>query len=207
MTDSILTIALSAFTGFFAVMNPFAITPIYVGLVEGRSKKAKLDIAKKATLTAFIIVGSFIILGNFIFELFGISIGAFKMAGGILIFFVGFDMLQSKPSKLHGHENENLSMDESIAISPLAIPILAGPGTIITAMNNVTGGGFTNIWVTIVVLAFMLLLTYWAFIKSNLLIKKLGENMIDVIGKLMGLILTIIGVGMVADGIKIVFNL
>ena len=111
-------------------------------------------------------------------------------------------------SKKSSIQNQgNAKQDNSIAISPLAIPILAGPGTIITAMNNVTNGSYIHIGIVIVIFAFMISLTYLAFNLSDIIVKKLGKNIILVIGKIMGLILAIMGTGMVIEGIKIAFNL
>ncbi|MFY0630866.1 MAG: MarC family protein [Flavobacteriaceae bacterium] len=203
----LLTYGLTVFMGFFAIMNPIANTPIFLGLVDGQSKQQKKKIARTATFTAFIIAVAFILGGKYIFELFGITIPAFKITGGILIFYVGFEMLMSKKSKIHGHHVEAEEDKSGIAISPLAIPILAGPGTIVTAMNFVTDATFTHVGIVIVVVAFMLLLTYLAFILSDIIVKKVGDNLISVIGKLMGLILAIIGTGMVTAGIKLTFNL
>lgn len=199
-----LTFIISVFTGFFAIMNPIANTPIFLGLVEGESDKVKHQIAKKAALTAFIIVTAFVILGNYIFELFSITIPAFKITGGILIFYVGFEMLMSVKSKVHSSENKD---DSAIAISPLAIPILAGPGTIVTAMNFVTGADYLHIGIVIITFAVMIFLTWLCFRLSDKIVKMIGENIISVIGKIMGLILAIIGTGMVVDGIKLAFNL
>ncbi len=204
MTDSMLTYALTVFTGFFAIMNPIANTPIFLGLVEGKDQIAKKRIAKKATLTAFIIVVSFVILGKYIFEIFGITIPAFKITGGILIFYVGFEMLMSKNSTIQNQGKTD--QDDGIAISPLAIPILAGPGTIVTAMNFVTDANFIHIGIVIGIFALMIYLTYLAFSLSEIVVKKVGGNLISVIGKLMGLILAIIGTGMVIEGIKLAFN-
>jgi len=95
----------------------------------------------------------------------------------------------------------------NVAISPLAIPILAGPGTIVTAMNHVTNASFVHIGIVIAVFAIMIYLTYLAFSFSDLLIRKIGANLISVIGKLMGLILAIMGTGMVMEGIKLAFKL
>ncbi len=111
---------------FFAIMNPIANTPIFLGLVDGENKERKKKIAKTASITAFIIVVAFIIAGKYIFELFGITIPAFRITGGILIFYVGFEMLMTKKSKVHS--NANTEDKSNLAISPLAIPILAGPG-------------------------------------------------------------------------------
>ncbi len=205
MTDNILTFALTVFTGFFAIMNPIANIPVFLGLVEGRSEANKKQIAKTASVTAFIIVLSFVIFGKFIFEIFGITIPAFKITGGILLFYVGFEMLQSKKSTIH--HQEEIDQDDGIAISPLAIPILAGPGTIVTAMNFVANGSFIQIGIIITVFALMIYLTYLAFTLSNLIVKRLGNNLITVVGKIMGLIIAIIGTDMIIEGIELAFNL
>lgn len=205
MPEDLLTYALTVFTGFFAIMNPIANTPIFLGLVGDMNKSEKRRIAKRASITAFLIVVAFVLLGKFIFEMFGITIPAFKITGGILIFYVGFEMLQAKKSKVH--HQEEIEPDDGIAVSPLAIPILAGPGTIVTAMSNVTGGGFIHIGIVIVMFALMIGLTYLAFSLSDLIVKRLGINLITVIGKIMGLILAIMGTGMAIDGIKLAFNL
>ena len=205
MTNDILTFSLSVFMGFFAVMNPIANTPVFLGLVGDRDKASKKRIAKSASITAFIIVLTFVILGKYIFELFGITIPAFKITGGILLFHIGFEMLLSKKPQMH--HQEDIEPDEGIAISPLAIPILAGPGTIITAMNNVTDASYIHIGIIIVIFALMIYLTYLAFSLSDLIVAKIGNNLITVIGKIMGLILAIMGTGMAIEGIKIAFSI
>lgn len=203
--DDLITYGLTVFMGFFAIMNPIANTPIFLGLVEGENKERKKQIAGTATITAFIIVVIFIIAGKYIFELFGITIPAFKITGGILIFYVGFEMLMSQNSKIHS--NTNSEEKSNIAISPLAIPILAGPGTIVTAMNFVTDANYIHMAIVIFIFTLMIFLTYLAFVLRDLIVKKVGENLISVIGKLMGLILAIIGTGMVTEGIKLTFDL
>ena len=114
-------------------------------------------------------------------------------------------MLRSKKSKIH-HQKE-IKPDNGIAISPLAIPILAGPDTIVTAMNNVTHGNFIHIGIVIVIFAIMIYLTYLAFSFSTLIVRKIGNNLITVTGKIMGLILAIMGTGMAIKGIKIAFSI
>ncbi len=203
--NDILTFSLSVFTSFFAIMNPIANTPIFLGLVEDMDDNTQRKTAKTATLTAFIIVTAFVILGKYIFELFGITIPAFKITGGILIFYVGFEMLMSQKSKVHSTSHKDSYKD--LAISPLAIPILAGPGTIVTAMNHTTNASYLYMGIIIVVFASIIALTYFAFIYSHKILDKLGHNMIAVIGKIMGLILAIIGTGMVIEGIKLAFQL
>ena len=201
MSGELLTFALTVFMGFFAIMNPIANTPVFLGLVGDRDAAERKKIAKTACITAFLIAIGFVVLGKYLFELFGITIPAFKITGGILLFYVGFEMLQSKPSKVH--QQQDIEPDDGVAISPLAIPILAGPGTIVTAMSNVTSGGFIQVAIIVIIFAVMILLTYVAFVLSDTIVKKVGEHLILVIGKIMGLILAIMGTGMVIDGIKL----
>ncbi|WP_339865908.1 MarC family protein [uncultured Algoriphagus sp.] len=201
--DNFLAFTLTVFTGFFAIMNPIANVPIFASLTDGLDKATKRNISKRATLTAFVIVVVFVVLGKFIFEIFGITIPAFKITGGILIFFVGFEMLQSKKSSVkHIKDPET---EENIAISPLAIPILAGPGTIVTAMNFASQGNHINIMIVIGVFAIMCILTHIAFELGDQIVKRLGKNIIVVIGKIMGLIIAIIGTNMIISGIKAAF--
>ena len=204
MSD-LLVFTISVFTGFFAVLNPVTNLPIYLGLVRGDDNTTKKKIARKATITAFFIVASFVVFGKFIFELFDLTISAFKITGGILIFYIGFEMLMSRKSQVQNQNNSDNA--ESVAISPLAIPILAGPGTIVTAMSFVTSANMVHIGIIVAALAVMLFLTYLAFLSGEAIVKLIGENLIDVVGKLMGLILAIMGSGMVVGGIKLAFDL
>jgi multiple antibiotic resistance protein len=201
MTGELLTFSLTVFTGFFAIMNPIANTPVFLGLVGNRNATERKKIAQTACITAFLIVAVFVILGKYLFELFGITIPAFKITGGILLFYVGFEMLESKTSKIH--HQQDIEPDDGVAVSPLAIPILAGPGTIVTAMNYITNGTFEHLAIVIVIFAVMILLTYLAFSLSEIVVKRIGNHLILVIGKIMGLILAIMGTGMAIDGIKL----
>ncbi|MEP2237895.1 MarC family protein [Maribacter sp.] len=203
--DDLITFSIAVFTGFFAITNPISNMTVFLSLTQGADNKTKEDINKRANLIAFIIVLVFVLLGKYIFELFNISIPAFKITGGILIFYIGFDMLQSKQSNVKNIKHVNI--DENIAVSPLAIPILAGPGTIVTAMNFVSSAQPVHIAIVIAVFGFMSLLTYLTFRLSNFIVRLVGFNVISVIGKIMGLIIAIIGTGMIIEGIKISFNL
>ena len=203
--NDLLIFALTVFTGFFAIMNPIANMPIFISMVGDCDEKTQKEVAFKSTAVAFIITTIFVLLGKFIFELFGITIPAFKITGGLLIFYVGFEMLQSKKSTVK-HIKET-SFDESIAISPLAIPILSGPGTIVTAMNFISPSNIYHIVIVIVIFFIMCVLTYYCFILSEKLTKIIGNNIISVVGKIMGLIIAIIGMDMLISGIKLAFNL
>jgi multiple antibiotic resistance protein len=203
--NELLQYSLTVFIGFFAIMNPIANVPIFLSLVQDADTTAKSRINKKATFTAFLIVLIFAILGKFIFEIFGITIPAFKITGGILVFYIGFEMLQSKKSTVK--HLQYIAVDENIAISPLAIPILSGPGTIVTAMNFVTTADYLHIGIVILIFAIICYLTFIAFSLGVLIVEKIGNNLITVIGKIMGIIIAIIGVNMIIEGIKIAFIL
>jgi len=203
--DNLITFSITVFTGFFAMTNPISNMTFFLSLTQGMDKKEKRSINKRANIIAFVIVTIFVLLGKYIFELFNISIPAFKITGGILIFFIGFEMLQSKKSNVKSIKN--IDEDEDIAVSPLAIPILAGPGTIVTAMNFVANTQTIQIFLVIAIFGFMSLITFYTFKLSDAVVKVVGNNVISVIGKIMGLIIAIIGTGMIIQGIKISFNL
>jgi multiple antibiotic resistance protein len=197
--------SLTVFMAFFAIMNPIVNIPIFVKLTEGTDEIKKKEISKTATLVAFIIVLAFILVGKYIFEIFGLTIPAFKVFGGILIFYIGFEMLQSRKPSMH--QNEKMAFDDAVTISPLAIPILAGPGTIVTAMNFVVKANFLHVFITIVIFALITYLTYLAFIYSKYIIKLVGDKNFVIIGKIMGLILGVLGANMLIEGIKLAFNI
>ncbi len=207
METGLVSFAIMVFTGFFAIMNPIANAPIFWGLIGDVEEQYKKAIARKATIAAFLIVLSFVLFGRLIFDLFGISIAAFKITGGYLVFVVGLDMLRSRnKSDYHGKTITPAPQDD-IAISPLAIPILAGPGTIVTAMNFSSHSSPVRVVIVIVMFGILTFMTYVMFVYGSKLVDRLGKSMLIVINKLMGLILAIIGTGMAVEGIKLAFHL
>ncbi|MFT7233133.1 MAG: multiple antibiotic resistance protein [Cyclobacteriaceae bacterium] len=203
--QNIWSYSLTVFMAFFAIMNPIVNIPIFIKITEGLTKEKKRQIAKTATFVAFIIVTIFILIGKYIFEIFGLTVPAFKVFGGILIFFIGFEMLQSKKSSIKQHDVE--PFDEDVAISPLAIPILAGPGTIVTGMNFVAGANFLQVIITILIFALFVYLTFWAFNFSSYLVQMIGDKYFKIIGKIMGIILGVLGANMLLDGIHLAYNI
>ncbi|MBE8168890.1 MAG: MarC family protein [Shewanella sp.] len=189
---------ITVFLGFFAIMNPIANTAAFAALAGHKSKAEQFRIAFKALTTAFCVIFVFSILGKTIFHLFGITLTALKITGGILIFLVGYHMLNGDVSKLHTAER---SADSDIAISPLAVPLLAGPGTISAAMNYSASGGLMGITVTISVFAFLCIITFLCFISSAKILEFIGQSGLGMITRLMGLILAVIGTQMVVMGI------
>ncbi|MDO5607193.1 MAG: MarC family protein [Capnocytophaga sp.] len=204
--DQLFTFSLSVFTGLFAITNPITNVPVFLGVVEDKDDAAKKRIAKKACLTAFVLLTAFILLGKYIFELFDITIPSFKITGGLLIFYVGFEMILSKKSTV---KNSGIveDTDDSVAITPLAIPFIAGPGTIVTAMNFVSNVSYVHLLITILIAAIVIGMNHIAFSFSRIIVKRLGKNVITVLGKIMGLIIAIIGTNMFIQGLKMTFDI
>lgn len=205
LMENIWSYSLTVFMAFFAIMNPIVNIPIFVTFTDGLTEKKKKEISKTATLIAFVIVLCFILIGKYIFQIFGLTIPAFKVFGGVLIFYIGLEMLQSKNSSIQ--LNEKTVYDERVTISPLAIPILAGPGTIVTAMNFVVKASIFQVGLTILIFGFIVFLTYLAFIYSSYIVKLVGEKNFVIVGKIMGLILGVLGANMLIEGIKLAFNI
>jgi len=197
---------LTVFMGFFAIMNPIANTPVFLGLTADDSPEIKRRIAAKALLLTFTLIVVFCLLGRLIFDLFGITLPAFQITGGILVFLIGFQMLHGEQSKVHspvsGDKENSLQGQLSVAVTPLAIPILGGPGTIATAMNFSSTGGITEVIITTAAFALLCLITYIFFVAGERLVHLLGDNGLSVITRLMGLILAVIGTQMVITGIE-----
>jgi multiple antibiotic resistance protein len=198
--------AVSVFLGFFAIMNPIANTPVFLGLTDGDSDDTRRRVARKALISAFVIIVVFCAVGKFIFELFGITLSAFRVTGGLLIFLVGFHMLQGEQSRVHQPSAEDvqkhLDAELEVAMTPLAMPILAGPGTIATAMSFASGGGMVDFVVTVAAFFLLCAITYTFFVSGERFVSYLGDNGIKVVTRLMGLILAVIGTQMFIAGVE-----
>lgn len=194
----------TVFLGFFAVMNPIANTAVFAGLAGNKTKSEQIKIASKALIITFAVIFSFAVLGKIIFHLFGITLPALRIAGGILVFIVGYHMLHGDNSKLHTAEQ---NYDSDIAVSPLAVPLLAGPGTIATAMNYSASGGWGEIIVTVAMFAILCAITFFCFIFSSKILDIIGDSGLSIVTRLMGLILTVIGAQMLIVGVSSLLHL
>jgi len=192
---------ITVFLAFFAIMNPIANTAAFAGLVGNKSKKEQVKVATKALLLTFFIIVAFALLGKTIFHLFGITIHALRITGGILVFLVGYHMLNGAGSKLHSAEGEE---EGDIAVSPLAVPLLAGPGTIATAMSYSASGEISGIVITIAVFALLCIITFICFIFSGNILRLIGSSGLSIVTRLMGLILAVIGTQMLIEGVTAV---
>jgi multiple antibiotic resistance protein len=201
----------TVFMGFFAIMNPIANVPIFLGLTADDDPKTTRTVAMRSLLLAFLIVVMFSVAGKLIFELFGITLPSFRITGGLLVSLIGFHMLQGNLSSVHhldeGDKKKCREAALGIAVTPLAMPILAGPGTIATAMNFSAQGGLMAMVVTIASFAALCVITYLFFVFGEKFVTFIGVGALGVITRLMGLILAVIGIQMLIEGINGAFKL
>jgi len=208
---NILLHAVTVFMGFFAIMNPIANVPIFISITSGDDEQTTATIALRSLMLAFIIVTVFSVTGKVIFELFGLTLPAFQITGGLIVFLIGFHMLQGAHSSVQ-HPSEEVKKKSrdavlGVAVSPLAMPILAGPGTITTAMNFSAGGGLMEMLVTIAMFAVLCIITYILFVFGEKFVTYIGASALGVVTRMMGLILAVIGTQMVIKGLHGAFEL
>lgn len=194
----------TVFMGFAAIMNPISAISIFLTLTINENEESAKKIAFQSTLTAFLIVVCFSIAGNAFLNFFGIGLTALRLAGGIIVALIGYDMLNGHHSNVNGSADETLEHaikeEGSIAITPLGIPLLSGPAVIITAMNF-SAGNISNISITIFAFLILCIITYFIFIFGKQIKQVLGASSLKVVTKMMGLILSVIGMQMILDGV------
>jgi len=209
--DSAFQHTLTVFMGFFAIMNPVANVPIFLGLTGGDDGQTAASVALRSLVLAFVIVTLFAIAGKIIFQLFGLTLPAFRITGGLIVFIIGYHMLRGNPSDIHHPEESDRKKSRkaalSVAVSPLAMPILAGPGTIATAMSFSAGGGLRNVGITIVAFGVLCAITYVFFVFGAKFVSYIGENALGAITRMMGLILAVIGTQMIIAGLHGAFRI
>jgi multiple antibiotic resistance protein len=193
--------------GFFAMLNPIGNLPVYLGMVKDYDEKTQRRIARKAILSAFMVITVFSIFGHIIFGLFGITLPAFQIAGGVIVFIMGYQLLNAQDTSFHTPKEtrprKNDPGKEDVAIMPLGIPLLAGPGTISTAMNFVgSQKNIFNVILVIGVFAVICIITLLLFLSGKKLSERLNPSFLKVTSRIMGLILTVIAVQMMINGIS-----
>ena len=208
-----------AFMAFFAIMNPISSLPVYISLTSDDDSQTSKAIARKGLILAFCITTVFALAGQYIFSIFGITLPALRLAGGSLVFLIGFHMVQGNKSptqRIHTHENPLDKKDTqpptpnaeqlNVAISPLATPLLAGPGTIATAMSLSVHKTMMDTLVTIAAFGTLCVITYVLFLYAKSIVSFIGDNAMNVMTRMMGLILAVIGAQMLIDGLQGAFK-
>ena len=196
-------------TTFFTLINPIGIAPILLVMTERFSKEEKINIAWKGSLTAFITLIIFSILGSVIFNIFGITIEAFQIMGGILFFRSGFRMSEAKigRSRTTPMEREESQESDDLAITPIGIPLIAGPGAITASMLLSSQTPQLYSYATLgVSISLVLVVVYLILRNGGLLMKALGYTGMRVIQRLMGLVLMVIAVQFVINGVMSILS-
>ena len=192
------------FSSLFALINPLGITPILLSMTEGDNDMEYKTIVKKGILTAYIILVIFTLMGDLIFKFYGITIYAFMIGGGILFLRNSFDMIDSKVSRESSTpmETKEAAKKEDISITPIGIPLIAGPGAITSVMLLSSQANtlldkcliHINIFIT-------LLITYFILILGKKISKKIGTTGIRIIQRIMGLVLLVISIQFIINGV------
>ena len=201
--DTLLPFALLCFTSFFTLTNPLGTMPVFLTMTNGMSDDERKTIVRRATIVSFITLMVFTFSGQFLFKFFGISTNGFRIAGGIIIFTIGFDMLQARYSKAKLKDDEVKTYVNDISITPLAIPMLCGPGAIANGIMLMEDANTLIKKILLVsVIASVYFITFLILPASTRLNKYMGETGNNVMMRLMGLILMVIAVECFVSGFK-----
>jgi multiple antibiotic resistance protein len=200
----ILQFSLVALSSIFFIVDPLAAIPSFLAMTAGDSEVKRRRMARQAAWTCFLVLSIFSLAGTLIFKLFSITLPAFKIAGGLVLFLVAVDMLQARRSGTQEVTEERLegTEKEEVGVTPMGIPMLAGPGAISTAM--VLMGQSRNWWQTIpvfVAITVTALASYYLLAGASRVRRYLGETGIRILMRLMGLVLTAISVQFVLNGL------
>ena len=201
--EDLLPFALLCFTSFFTLTNPLGTMPVFLTMTNGMNDHERKAIVRRATIVSFITLMVFTFSGQFLFKFFGISSNGFRLAGGFIIFKIGFDMLQARYSNAKLKEEEVKTYADDISITPLAIPMLCGPGAIANAIMLMDDAStFTLKGTLIGIIALVYFITFLILQASTRLVRILGETGNNVMMRLMGLILMVIAVECFVSGLK-----
>ena len=194
-----------SFSSLFALINPLGISPILLSVTENLNSREYTRVIKKGIFFATIILLLFAFMGELIFKFYGITIHAFKIAGGILFFRTGMNMLNARTPRTRTTPQETLEASdiEDLSIAPIGMPIIAGPGAITSVMllssqaNTMAERAF--FYFNII---FVLTLTYFLLKIAKKISSKFGMTGIRIIQRIMGLILVVLAVQFIIDGIN-----
>lgn len=196
--------ALLSFTSFLTLVNPLGLMPVFIGMTSDMTSGKRKLVARKALIAAFIAMVVFAFSGKFIFDFFSISINGLRIVGGFIFFNMGYEMLQAKNSKVKvtQSEVEHAGDEDDISITPLAIPMICGPGVITNSIVLMEDAKTIPFKVALVVVMLIVcLLTFVILLSSGRILKFLGSTGNKVLMRLMGLIIMIIAVEFFASGL------
>lgn len=202
--NEILSFALLSFTSFITLVNPLGLMPVFMGMTSELDNAQRAVIARKALVVSFVAMVFFAFSGQFIFDFFGISINGLRIVGGFIFFNMGYEMLQAKLSKVKVTQSEVEHADEEdISVTPLAIPMICGPGVITNSIVLMQGATEVESKATLIgVMLVTCLLTFIVLLSAGKILKILGSTGNKVLMRLMGLIIMVIAVEFFASGLR-----
>ncbi len=196
--------SLLALSSVFFLVDPFAALPTFLAVTAGADKVRRRAIARKASITAWVVLSAFAVAGQYIFRMFGITLPAFEIAGGIILLLIGLDMLNAKrsPTQETGEETQAAAIKEDAGIVPLGIPMLAGPGSITSVMVLVgqAGGRWSLLAAILAAIFITAVVCYLVLGNSDRVATFLGETGIRILIRIMGLLLVALAVQYFVNG-------
>ena len=198
--------AVLALSSIFFLVDPFAAIPAFLAITESADPVRRKRMARKGALTCFIVLTGFALGGQLLFRMFGITLPAFEVAGGLILLLIGLDMLEAKRSptqETHG-DTEEAAAKEDAGIVPLGIPMLAGPGAISSVMVLV--GQVPSLWhwemgAILGSITFTCVVTYWVLASASQVRRVMGETGIRILVRIMGLLLVALAMQFFVNGL------
>lgn len=195
------------FISLFSIVDPPMAAPLFVTLTDGQSPEQRNQVARRASMFSFAILGIFFITGSLILNFFQISIDALRIAGGLMILSSAYGMLNKKDSLDEVEENEakkKANKHDDIAFSPLAMPILSGPGAIAVIIGMTANAGGSILKYVVILLAIMAVCfsSYITMRISDTIMNRMGPTIVKAFTRIMGFILLCVGVQFLVNGIS-----
>ena len=194
MMETVFPFALLCFTSLFTITSPLSTMPVFLTMTQSLDEKERRAVAIRSTLVACCALLLFVLAGQFLFKFFGISTNGFRIVGGIIIFRIGFDMLQAKYTPMNLRKEEIKEYANDVSVAPLGIPLLCGPGAIAHSFEMKTA--------LIVAIVLVYVVTFCLLRWAGQLVKFIGETGNNVMMRLMGLILMVIAVECFVSGAR-----
>ena len=203
MMETIFPFALWCFTSLFTITSPLSTMPVFLTMTQSLDEKERRAVAIRSTLVACCALLLFVLAGQFLFKFFGISTNGFRIVGGIIIFRIGFDMLQAKYTPMNLRKEEIKEYANDVSVAPLGIPLLCGPGAIANAIVLMQEAhSFEMKTALIVAIVLVYVVTFCLLRWAGQLVKFIGETGNNVMMRLMGLIQMVIAVECFVSGAR-----
>lgn len=194
---------ITGFVTLFVIIDPIGLTPLFVALTQGMTQKRRKNIALRSIVVAFFVLSLFALFGEAVLGFVGISMPAFRIAGGLLLFLTALDMLFQRRTKRREDQAEEEDHHDDPSVFPLGIPLIAGPGAIATMILLASQQpGFLGLAMTLGVMLAVLIIAFLLFMTATWLERALGKTGINVVTRLLGMLLSALAVQFVLDGLR-----